>query len=250
MAAARRVSAISIGGADLAQLETIARSRAAPASLVERAAILLAYRSDPSTYAVGDAVGVTHQTVKRRLDRAVRLGAMAVRDDSPRPARLRRSPRMPRRGWSRWPARRPKPCARAWTTRLLARRAREHAAVAGYPCLANIAQGTVCEILTRNDVKPHQVRYYLERRDAALETKMAEVLCVYREVAVLRASKSVAFRCGDHLVRREARHPGDRQLARAQQRAQVLDFLFRNEARLDQPAGHQIGDPMSHRSRR
>jgi hypothetical protein len=36
------------------------------------------------------------------------------------------------------------------------------------------------------------VRYYLERRDAAFETKMAEVLCVYREVAVSRASKSVA----------------------------------------------------------
>jgi len=51
-------------------------------------------------------------------------------------------------------------------------------------------QGTVCKILARNDVKPHKVRYYLERRDAAFETKMAEVLCVYREVAVLRESQS------------------------------------------------------------
>ncbi len=33
----------------------------------------------------------------------------------------------------------------------------------------------------------HKVRYYLERRDEAFETKMAEVLCVYREVATLRA---------------------------------------------------------------
>ena len=33
-------------------------------------------------------------------------------------------------------------------------------------------------------VKPHKVRYYLERRDAEFETKMAEVLCVYREVAI------------------------------------------------------------------
>ena len=56
--------------------------------------------------------------------------------------------------------------------------------------MANIAQGTVCKILARNDVKPHKVRYYLERRDEAFETKMAEVLCVYREVAVLRESKS------------------------------------------------------------
>ena len=56
--------------------------------------------------------------------------------------------------------------------------------------MANLAQGTVCKILARNDVKPHKVRYYLERRDEAFEAKMADVLCVYREVAVLRASKS------------------------------------------------------------
>jgi hypothetical protein len=28
--------------------------------------------------------------------------------------------------------------------------------------------------------QPHKVRYYLERRDAEFEQKMAEVLCVYR----------------------------------------------------------------------
>ena len=87
MAATRRVIEISIGEEDLAQLEAIARSRTAPASWVERARILLAYQSDPSTYAVGEAVGVTHQTVKRCLDRAVRLGAMAALDDSPRPGK-------------------------------------------------------------------------------------------------------------------------------------------------------------------
>jgi len=56
--------------------------------------------------------------------------------------------------------------------------------------MATIVQGTVCKILARNDVKPHKVRYYLERRDEAFETNMAEVLCVYREVAVLRESQS------------------------------------------------------------
>jgi hypothetical protein len=58
MAATRRVIEVSVGEEDLAQLETIARSRTAPASWVERARILLAYQSDPSTYAVGEAVGV------------------------------------------------------------------------------------------------------------------------------------------------------------------------------------------------
>jgi hypothetical protein len=31
-----------------------------------------------------------------------------------------------------------------------------------------------------------RTRYYLERRDAEFEQKMAEVLCVYREVQVLK----------------------------------------------------------------
>jgi hypothetical protein len=76
MAAARRMIEISIVEEDLAQLEAIAGSRTAPASWVERA-ILSAYRSDPSTYAVGETVGVTHQTVRRCLDRAAsRHGAI------------------------------------------------------------------------------------------------------------------------------------------------------------------------------
>jgi transposase len=195
MAATRRVIEISIGEEDLAHLEAIARSRTAPASWVERARILLAYQSDPSTYAVGEAVGVTHQTVKRCLDRAVRLGVIAALDDSPRPGK---APEITAdaKAWLVSLA-----CQKAkdlgyphelWTTRLLARHVREHAEAAGHPCMANIVQGTVCKILARNDVKPHKVRYYLERRDADFEAKMADVLCVYREVAVLRESQSEA----------------------------------------------------------
>jgi hypothetical protein len=73
-----------------------------------------------------------------------------------------------------------------WTTRLLARHAREHGPSAGHPCLAKLVQGTVCKILGQEEIKSHKVRYYLERRDAEFEQKMAEVLCVYREVQVLK----------------------------------------------------------------
>jgi len=31
--------------------------------------------------------------------------------------------------------------------------------------VANLAQGTVCKLLDEDDVKPHKVRNYLERRD-------------------------------------------------------------------------------------
>ena len=192
MAAPRRVVELSIGGDDLARLETIARSRTEPAIRVERARMLLAYRADPSSTAVGQRVGVMRHTVRRCVVRAQRCGVMAALDDSPRPGK---APRLTpeAKAWLVSLA-----CQKAkdlgyphelWTTRLLARHVREHAAAAGHPCMASIVQGTVCKILARHEIKPHKIRYYLERRDEAFEAKMADVLCVYREVAVLRESR-------------------------------------------------------------
>src|ERR1700727_3594250 len=193
MAAPRRVIEISIEATELIELEAIARSRTEWACRVQRARILLAYHANPSTYAVGEAIGVTHQTVQRCLDRAVRFGVMAALDDSPRPGK---EPTITddARAWLVSLA-----CQKAkevgyphelWTTRLLARHAREHGPAAGHACLRRIAQGTVCKIFADQEVKPHKVRYYLERRDPEFETKMAEVLCVYQEVAILRAEES------------------------------------------------------------
>ena len=68
-----------------------------------------------------------------------------------------------------------------WTTRLLAR-----GPAAGHHCLARLAQGTVCKLLGQEGNMPTRCSYYLERRDAEFEPKMAEVLCVYREVQVLK----------------------------------------------------------------
>jgi transposase len=193
MAAHRKVADISIGEAEAVRLQSIARSRTEPASRVERARILLHYRDEPSYYAVGRAVGVTHQTVQRCLARATRFGVMAALDDSPRPGK---EPEITveARAWLVSLA-----CQKAkdlgyphelWTTRLLARHAREHGLAAGHACLVRIAQGTVCKILGEQEVKAHKVRYYLERRDPEFETKMAEVLCVYQEVAILRAAEA------------------------------------------------------------
>jgi transposase len=195
MAAPRRIIELAIGPEDVGRLEMLTRSRTEPASRVERARILLAYRAEPSTTAVGARIGVTHHTVQRCLRRAVRLGVIAALNDSPRPGKAA-TISAEAKAWLVSLA-----CQKAkdfgyphelWTTRLLARHVREHAAGAGHPCLARLAQGTVCKILAAHEVKPHKVRYYLERRDEAFDAKMAEVLCVYREVEVLKASKAAA----------------------------------------------------------
>ena len=172
MSAPRRVIEIAIGSDELSRLEMIARSRTEPASRVERARILLAYCVEPSSTAVGARVGVTHHTVQRCLRRAVRLGVMAALDDSRRPGK-KPDITAEAKAWLVSLA-----CGKAkdfgyphelLTTRLLARHLRENAVAAGHPSLARIVQGTVCKILAAHAVKPHKVRYYLERRDAAFE---------------------------------------------------------------------------------
>ncbi len=191
MVATRRIIALSIDADQRGALVEISRSRTEPANRVERARILLAYLDDPSAYAVARRMGVTHQTVTRCLERAAELGALAALDDR---ARSGREPAITAeaRAWLVALA-----CAKPtqfgyphelWTTRLLTAHARDHGPRAGHPSLAQLAQGTVCKILAAHEVKPHKVRYYLERRDPEFEPKMAEVLCVYREVELRRAA--------------------------------------------------------------
>ena len=198
MAAPRRIVDLVIGRKELSELWSIARSRSEAAARVERARMVLAYRDDPSFFAVGRALGVHAQTVQRCVERAAEFGALAALEDRPRPGREPEITVAARAWLVDLACRKAKEFGyphEVWTTRLLAAHARDHAAAAGHPCLSEIAQGTVSKILDAEDVKPHRVRYYLQRRDPEFGAKMAEVLCVYRQVKLLKkrpASDAVA----------------------------------------------------------
>src|SRR5262247_1500375 len=189
MAAPRRVIELKMGRAEVARLEAIARSRSEPAARVERARVLLGYREDASFFAVGRALGLHHQTVQRCIDRAARRGVLAALDDSPRPGREPVITVEARTWLVDLACRKAKELGyphEVWTTRLLAQHARMHGPRAGHACLADLAQGTVCKILDQEEIKPHKVRYYLEQRDPDFAERMAEVLCVYRTVKILK----------------------------------------------------------------
>lgn len=195
MAGWRRTIELALSEEDVSRLTAIARSRTEPASRVERARMLLAYREDGSFFAVARAIGVHHQTVQRCVERALAYGAMAALNDLPRPGR-RPTITAEAKAWVVNLA-----CRKAkelgyphelWTTRLLARHAREHGPREGHVCLGKLAQGTLCIILNEQEIKPHKVRYYLERRDPDFKSRMAEVLCVYREVKIIKETAAKA----------------------------------------------------------
>src|SRR6201993_4653498 len=87
MAAPRRVVNLTINRKELSQLRSIARSRTGAAARVGRARMLPAYREDPSFFAVGQALGVHHQTVQRCVERARAQGVVAALEDSGRAGR-------------------------------------------------------------------------------------------------------------------------------------------------------------------
>src|SRR5882672_7978112 len=185
MAKWRQAVELAMTEEDMEALTALSRSRTEPASRVSRAAMLLAYREAPSFYAVGQRLGVHHQTVQRCVERAVAYGPLAALKDRPRPGKEPTITAEAKAWLLDLACRKAKDLGyphELWTTRLLAGHAREHGPAAGHGCLAHLVQGTVCKILGQQEIKPQKVRYYLERRDAEFEQKMAEVLCVYREV--------------------------------------------------------------------
>ena len=195
MAGWRQAFELALSEEDVRKLNAVARSRTEAASRVERARMLLAYREDPSFYAVGRAVGVHHQTVQRCVERAVAYGAIAALDDLPRPGREPTITAEAKAWLTNLACRKAKELGyphELWTTRLLARHAREHGPEEGHSCLSKLAQGTLCNILSEQEIKPHKIRYYLERRDPEFKTKMAEVLSVYREVKLIRETAAAA----------------------------------------------------------
>jgi transposase len=139
----RRVVELAMSGEDIGRLTDISRSRTERASRVERAQMLLAYQENPSFCAVGEKLGVHHQTVQRCVERALAYGALAALDDRPRPGK---EPTITpeAKAWLVSLA-----CDKAkehgyahelWTTRLLARHAREHGPAAGHECLTVVGR--------------------------------------------------------------------------------------------------------------
>ncbi|MCP4490247.1 MAG: IS630 family transposase [Gammaproteobacteria bacterium] len=189
MPAKRQRPGLNLTDEQRSTLTVVSRSRTDEQRRVERAQILLAYAEDESIAAIVRRLGTYRRKVERLVDKALELGPLAALDDLKRCGRPAAITPEARAWLLALACEKPKELGYSyelWTTELLARHAREHCRKAGHSSLARLSRGTVSKILNRNDLRPHKVRYYLERRDPEFDRKMVEVLHVYREVEVLR----------------------------------------------------------------
>lgn len=178
-----------LSGLEQEELTTVSRSRSEPVSRVQRARMLLAYASDETISSIARRLGTNRPKVERCVDKALALGVKAAMQDLPRAGRKAQITAEARTWVINLACQKPKELGYSyelWTTDLLARHVRRHCASAGHPCLRKMARGTVSKILRASTIRPHKMTYYLERRDPEFEAKMAHVLCVYKEVQLLR----------------------------------------------------------------
>jgi len=167
------------------KLEQISNSRKTPLREVQRAKILLHYADDIPISQIKQLVKVSRPTIYKCIDKALAAGPDAgLKDYYHRPF----DPKITNEAKT-WVVNlactKPKDhglAAELWTLKELADFSRKHAPEAGYDCLSKAAKATIWRILTANAIKPHKIKYYLERRDPHFEEKMQEVLMVYQEV--------------------------------------------------------------------
>jgi transposase len=185
----RKRSSLVLEQKDFEFLKNLAASRTEPYSKVKRARMLLAYAGGESISSIARNEKTSRPSVERCVDKALSGGIMtALRD-------LARSGRPPEitdedKAWVLDLAC-SKPsdhgyAAERWTISRLAGHIRKHAKGGGHPSLVKTGKSGLHNILSKAEIKPHKTNYYLEKRDAEFETKMAQVLLVYKEVQQTR----------------------------------------------------------------
>ncbi len=168
-------------------LKDLAGSRTAPLREVERAKVLLGYWEGTSISELSRQIGVGRPMIYKCVDKALAAGVqMGLKDTYHRPYEPEITDEA--KAWVVGIAC-SKPldhglAAELWSISGLARFISEHADAAGFPRLSNAGKSTIWRILDENEIKPHKIRYYLEKRDPEFDRKMQEVLMVYQEVSI------------------------------------------------------------------
>ena len=191
----QRKAPLVISGKDLKELEVLSRSRTEPANRIQRATILLKYAMGEKITSIARQLNTTRPLVYRTIDKALAFGALQSLDDIQRSGRSRAIDDNAKNWILSTACRKPTDlgyAAETWTYTQLVAHIQKHATTLGHHCLEKISRSKLHDILTEGEIKPHKIRYYLERRDPKFDEKMADVLYVYKYVEILNQSADIA----------------------------------------------------------
>ena len=176
---------IELTNDEVTYLQSLIRQRTIQAQVVDRAKVLL-YKAQGATNSdIAERLDVNINTVKLCLSKFKEGGVQRALFDDKRKGR----PVEITDDAVAWiisiACQRPADLGYAqelWTLKNLHQYIQNHAEEAGYTRLTTITKPMIQKILKRSEIRPFKIKYYCEKRDPDFETKMHDVLLVYKQV--------------------------------------------------------------------
>lgn len=185
MARPKKYGRFELTDSEIEYLTNITNMRTAEAQKVQRAKILLLSSAGMSNIKIAEKLDIHRNSVELCLRKYTASGMeSALRDDAGRgrKAILNDEDKTYVRNLA---CQKPSELGYAqelWTVRSLQKHIQQTCTEAGYPNLATVVPSTVNTILNDAAIKPHKIRYYLEKRDPDFDRKMDDVLIVYKQI--------------------------------------------------------------------
>ena len=179
---------LQVSDNDLQELQKLSVSRTASHRSVIRATVMLKFHEGKTITQIAGEMNTNRPLVERTVNKGLAYGVLQGLKDLPgrgvKPVITDDA-----RSWVLFIA-----CSKptdfgysyeTWTYSLLKKHIRIHCREFGFDCLQKIDKGVLNGILSKGNIKPHKISYYLERRDEEFEIRMANVLQVYKEIALI-----------------------------------------------------------------
>lgn len=181
----KRASSIELSNEEREYLERQTRARTIQAQTVTRARILLLRADSVSIDAIADKVGINRCSVMLCLKKFKEGGIENALFDAPGRGRNAEITDEEKAWIINIACQKPIDfgyAAETWTYAKLTSHINKTAEAAGYTRLSTIHKSTVHKILDEADIKPHKITYYCENRDPNFDSKMHNILLVYKQL--------------------------------------------------------------------
>lgn len=185
MARPTKFGVIQLADSDRAELIKITNTRTETARKVERAKILLLISEGETISFIADKLDLNRKSVELCINKYLEAGIKVALNDSPGRGRKVKITDDEKAWIKNIACQKPINLGYAqelWTIRKLQKHIQKTCSESGYPALSGIAFSTIRTILDEAEIKPHKIRYYLEKRDPEFNQKMNEVLIVYKQM--------------------------------------------------------------------
>jgi len=176
---------ITLTDDDIKYLQSLTRQRTIQAQVVDRAKMLLYKEQGATNEDIAKRLDVNINTVKSCLNKFKNGGVKQALFDAKRTGR----PVEITDDAVAWiisvACQRPTDLGYSqelWTLKNLHQHIQNHAEEAGFSRLTTITKPMVQKILNRSEIKPFKIKYYCEKRDPDFESKMHDVLVVYKQI--------------------------------------------------------------------